>query len=108
MKILQLTYSLGFGGGERFVVDLSNELSKDNEVILVQILSNNNKLNAHYLLDVSKRIKYENLESKKGLSLGVLWKVFKIVRKNKPDIVHAHCSVLAIALAAMLYPKAKY
>lgn len=108
MKILQLTYSLGFGGGERFVVDLSNELSKDNEVILVQILSNNNKLNAHYLLDVSKRIKYENLESKKGLSLGVLWKVFKIVRKYKPDVVHAHCSLLAIALAAMLYPKAKY
>ena len=56
MKILQLTYSLTAGGGERFVVDLSNELSKNNEVILVQILSNNNKLNAHYLPDVSKRI----------------------------------------------------
>ena len=57
MKILQLTYSLSSGGGERFVVDLSNELSKENEVILVQILSNENKLNAHYLPDVSERIK---------------------------------------------------
>lgn len=96
------------GGGERFVVDLSNELSKDNEVILVQILSNNNKLNAHYLPDVSARIKYVNLESNKGLSLGVLWKVYRTITKYKPDVVHAHCSLLAIALAAMIYHKAKY
>ena len=108
MKILQLTYSLSSGGGERFVVDLSNELSKNNEVILVQILSNNNKLNAHYLPDVSKRIKYVNLESSKGLSLEVLWKVYRTIVKYKPDVVHAHCSLLALALAAIIYPKAKY
>lgn len=59
MKVLQLSYALSSGGG-RFVVDLSNELSKDHEVILVQILSNDNKLNAHYLPDVSERIKYVN------------------------------------------------
>lgn len=108
MKILQLTYSLTSGGGERFVVDLSNELSKNNEVILVQILSNNNKLNAHYLPDVSKRIKYVNLESSKGLSLEVLWKVYRTIVKYKPDVVHAHCSLLALALATIIYPKAKY
>ena len=108
MRILQLTYSLTSGGGERFVVDLSNELSKDNEVILVQILSNDNKLNAHYLPDVSKRIKYVNLNSDKGLSLSVLWAVYKLVRVYRPEVVHAHCSLLAIALAAILYPKAKY
>lgn len=108
MKILQLTYSLTSGGGEQFVVDLSNELSKNNEVILVQILSNNNKLNAHYLPDVSKRIKYVNLESSKGLSLEVLWKVYRTIVKYKPDVVHAHCSLLALALATIIYPKAKY
>lgn len=108
MKILQLTYSLSSGGGERFVVDLSNELSKENEVILVQILSNENKLNAHYLPDVSERIKYVNLESNKGLSLGVLWKVYRTIVKYKPDIVHAHCSLLTIALAALLYRRPGY
>ena len=34
MRILQIIYSLGSGGAERFVVDLSNEMSKEHEVYL--------------------------------------------------------------------------
>ena len=37
MKILQIIFSLSPGGAERFVVDLSNELSKNNDVILLTL-----------------------------------------------------------------------
>ena len=37
MKILQIVFSLGFGGAERFVVDLSNELSKNHDVTLLTL-----------------------------------------------------------------------
>lgn len=55
----------------RFVVDLSIELGKDNEVILVQILSNDNKLNVHYLPVVSERIKYVNAVVLPHMCVGV-------------------------------------
>lgn len=37
MKILEVTFSLSSGGAERFVVDLSNELSRTNDVTLLTL-----------------------------------------------------------------------
>ena len=37
MKILYITYSLSSGGAERFVVDLSNELSSTCDVVLLTL-----------------------------------------------------------------------
>ena len=38
MKIVEVITFLGSGGAERFIVDLSNELSKGNEVYLLTVL----------------------------------------------------------------------
>lgn len=108
MRILQLTYALTSGGGERFVVDLSNELCKHHEVYLVQILSNDNLANAHYLPDVDKCINYINLNSKRGLSWSVLYRVHKIIKQVAPDIVHVHCSLLTITLSAILNKRIRF
>ena len=37
MRILEVLFTLQSGGAERFVVDLSNEMSKANEVILLTL-----------------------------------------------------------------------
>ena len=37
MKIVEICFSLASGGAERFVVDLSNELNKENTVILQRL-----------------------------------------------------------------------
>ena len=108
MKILQITFSLSAGGAERFVADLSNELSKTNEVVIVQILSNDVKAHAHSLPDLSKKIKYINLGSKTHISLSVIIKIYKVVKKESPDIVHAHCTLMTLALASILCQKPKY
>ena len=108
MKILQLTFNLSSGGGERFVVDLSNELSLTEDVTLVQIQSNGDLANAHYLSDLSPRVQYINLGFKCGVSLGVLLKILHIIKKEKPDVVNAHCTLLPIALAVLLYRKPDY
>lgn len=108
MRILQITFSLSSGGGERFVVDLSNELSKTENVVLVQILSNDDMANAHYLPDLSSKVKYLNLGFKKGVSLGVLIELFCIIKKEKPDVVNAHCTLLPIVLASFFYRKPRY
>lgn len=108
MKILQITFALSSGGGERFVVDLSNELCKQHELTLVQIVSNNNPKNAHYLPDIGANINYINLNNKKGLSLKVLIDIYKTIKRVNPDVVHVHASLLTIALASVLLKKPKY
>ena len=108
MKIIQLTYSLSSGGGERFLVDLSNELCTDNEVFIIQILSNDNLGNSHYLPDLDSRITYLNLDCKSGVSFDVLGKVYKTIKRINPDVVHVHCSLLTIAMATLLFPRPKY
>lgn len=108
MKILQLTYSLKAGGGERFVADLSNELCKQNDVTLVQIQSNDDEQNAFYLPDIDSRIHYINLGCNKGISFRVFKKVHRIIKQVKPDVVHAHTSLIVLILAATFYRKAQY
>ncbi len=108
MKVLQITFNLSSGGGERFVVELSNELSKTNDVVLVQIQSNDDAHNAHYLPDLLQPIKYINLGFKEGASLGVIIKLLQVIKHERPDVVHAHCTLLPISLAALFYRYPRY
>lgn len=108
MKILQVTFNLSSGGGERFVVDLSNELSRSEEVVLVQIQSNEDPHNAHYLSELNSKVKYINLGFKEGASWGVMKAIYRTIKIESPDVVNAHCTLLPLAMAAVLYKKPVY
>ena len=108
MKILELHYSTSWAGAERFVIDLSNELSKKHEVILCIIEDDSNPQKSYYLKDVSKNIKYINLKCKSGLEWKSLWRIYKTIKKEKPDIVHTHTDALAIFLSTILIKGPKY
>lgn len=90
MKILQLTFTLASGGAERFTVDLCNELSKTNEVILVMV--KDEKVNAEnrlfYKFALSSRVKYVNLGMSDGFSLRTMWSIYTIIKSVNPDVVH--------------------
>lgn len=110
MKIIQISFTLSSGGAERFVVDLSNELNKnpDNQLIVLTTLDDSNPANRHYLSSLSSNIKYLNIKSRKSYSIKTLLEIYRIIKKEKPDIVHAHCHCLMIYLPAILYRKCKY
>lgn len=110
MKILQISYSLASGGAERFVVDLCNRLSlrDDDEVVLATICDENNPSNIHYLSDISHNVRFINLHCSSGLSIKSIWRLFKVIIKEKPDIVHAHCNLVMLYVPAFLYKKATY
>lgn len=108
MKILQISYSLTSGGGERFVVDLSNELSKNNEVILLTIVDDTPVQNRHYLSDLSAKVQYLNIKAKSGLHIKSFFKVYKAIKRIKPDIVHSHCTMLQLYLPALFLRKFCY
>lgn len=93
MKILQITFGLASGGAERFVVDLSNELSKTNDVTLLTL--KDDKVDAEnrnfYKFDLSPRVKYTNLRLGDGpLHPSYPGKICKAIKEIAPDIVHFH------------------
>lgn len=92
MKILQITFTLSSGGGERLVVDLSNELSKTNDVTLLTLKDDSVDVENRnfYKFDLSSRVKYMNLGLGDGFHLSYPWKIYKAIRRINPDIVHIH------------------
>ena len=109
MKILQLSFTLSSGGAERFVVDLCNHFAEntDNEIVLV-ITNEANERNTHYRQELSANVRFLSLGCKSGLTMKSFWRVFQIIRKEKPDVVHAHCQLLLLLLPALFFPKIKF
>lgn len=86
MKILEIVYGLASGGEERFVVDLSNELSKTEDVYLLVLKD----VDRFYASQLSPRIKVYYANFPVGFSISQIWSVYKIVKTLSPDVVHMH------------------
>ena len=101
MKILQLALTLGSGGAERIAVGLCNRFAEnqDDEIILVSILDDAIQRNNHYFKDLSPRVRFINLHCNSGLQPKAIWRVFKIIKRERPDLVHCHTLV-----ALLLFP----
>lgn len=107
MKILEYIPQLGIGGAERFCLDLSNELAKDNEVILC--VSHSIPELSHYLKELSSRVRIICFYKSKGIDLRLPFRVLRLIKQEKPDIVHTHLmSLVYTALSAIVYRKVKY
>lgn len=106
MKIVEVIFYLQAGGAERFIVDLSNELSKDNEVTLLTLKDDSIETakRQFYKSELSSRVTYKNLGLPKGYNLKMLWQTYRAIKSEKPDIVHLHVAgvplycILAIVL----------
>lgn len=102
MRILEILCTLGSGGAERFVVDLSNELSRSQEVILLTVKDDLLPGNSFYLHDLSSQVRHISAGRRGRMSLGDIVAVYRIVRQLKPEIVHIHGSAARFAALAVL------
>ena len=100
MKIIQITNSLGNGGAEKFMVELSNELSKRNDVLICTVKPNEDWMIQSHRVNTS--VKNNCLYWTKKYSFNNFISLFRYVKKEKPDIVHVHASVIAIYL--LIFP----
>ena len=92
MKILEVVFNLRPGGAERFAVDLSNELSKANEVTLMALKDDSvePERDLFYASELTDRVTYKNVGIGKGCSVHTVVKIHKAIKKEKADIVHLH------------------
>lgn len=89
MKILEVIPSLNSGGAERFVVDLSNLLVRENEVCLISLYELEGPYK-FYLADLNKKVKLISLNKKTGFDISVIKKIQNVINDFKPDVVHSH------------------
>lgn len=105
MRIVEIITFLGSGGAERFMVDLSNELSKGNEVYLLTILDDKKDIEIRnfYRDAIDDRVKYINLGLPNGVSYSSQVAVKKAIERLNPDAVHFHmlCSLTYSAWATL-------
>ena len=104
MKIIQLYTDLRLGGVERFVLDLCQELARlGHEVILATTWSDAydemTVLNGEQPL--FRRIHFGKAES--GRSAGIIWKINRLIWKEKPDVVHTHLFTLGYMLPSVFF-----
>ena len=101
MKIIEYIPQLGSGGAERFTVDLCNELSKRHEVILC--LSHSLESCGFYKDEISQRVRVINFNKRKGFDWRLPFRVYKLIREERPDVVHTHLmAIVYTALSALL------
>jgi len=96
MKILQIVHSLGIGGAEKFAVELSNELSNNNEVVLCSVKPIEGWMNPAKSIGANVKTEVLGIESK--FSFGLLSSLYSLIKRNKPDVVHVHSSLLVFYL----------
>lgn len=109
MKILEVIPDLNCGGAENLLVGLSNELvsSKNTDVTILTLypIKGDNFL----VRKLSPKIKAVSLNKRKGVDLGIIFKVYKYIKNNKFDIAHFHLNAITYSiLSAILYRKCKY
>ena len=109
MRILEIIPSLSSGGAERFVTDLSNELSKNNEIYVVTLFPLTDEYN-FYLNEISSNIKVISLNKCRGFSLRVIFKLLFLIGKLKPNVVHTHIGTLEYVFLANIlkYHKCRF
>ena len=110
MKILLLTSSLGGGGAERIAISLCNRFAanKNDEIVLVSILDDSVPGNVLYKNDLSPQVRHINLHGKTGLEPKAIWRLFRIIGSERPDIVHCHVSATSLLLPVIFFGDIQY
>lgn len=108
MRILECIHSLQPGGAERLLVDLSNEFSLNNEVIVLTLKNRDSRNENFYKHEITARVKFISLGLEDGFKISYLFKVYSIIKLIKPDVVHIHCILQYLILSILFYRKCLY
>lgn len=97
MKILYFLTTLKIGGAEKFCIDLCNQQSKlpNNEIFLCILSSINEE--KPFINDIASNIKVISLNKRGGYSIKVIYSIYVLLLKIKPDVIHLNGTSLVYA-----------
>ena len=88
MRIVEVIPQLSSGGGERFVVDLCNDLSKQHDVMLIVFFDGGE--NSFYASEICDRVKVVSMHKKPGVDFMLPFRLRRVIHSFHPDVVHSH------------------
>ena len=98
MKIMQVIPYFCFGGAEIMCENLTYALKNAGQEVFAVSLYHDRTPIARRMEEAGIRIVY--LDKKLGLDLSMVPKLIKIIRRERPDVVHSHLNIIKYAAAA--------
>lgn len=103
LKILQIIPNLGLGGAEIMVENLSAALKDYGFTVGVVSLYD-------YHSAITERLENQNitvyyLGKKKGPDIGIIFRLYKLFKEEKPDVVHTHLYTTPYVIPAAIFAK---
>lgn len=93
LKILEIIPTLGGGGAEKMVLDLSEGLqSRGHDVLVVSLYDKAHATDNRISFALNNDIKIRYLNKKAGFDLCTLLELKRLIKIENPDIVHTHLS----------------
>lgn len=105
MKVIQIMPEFGLAGAETMCENLTVELVKKGVDVVVVSLYN-------YHSAITDRLEKQNikicyLNKKPGLDLSIIIKLYRLFKKEKPDVIHTHRYVMQYAVPAAILARVK-
>lgn len=104
MKIIHILPNLHTGGGEKFAIDLSNELNKNGHEVIICVLDKLAK-DLNLLKMVNPNVKVISLNKTSSFSFKTMLNLYSFVKKEKPDVIHTHLRALIYSIFVILFTK---
>lgn len=108
MKIIELIPNLSTGGGEKFVIDLSNafvDAGHECSIVTLYEPSTDDVLRQY----VKASVYTDSLNKQPGADFRCMFRVAKYIKQTTPDVVHAHlAAIMYVLVAALICPKVKF
>ena len=99
LRILYLIDSLATGGAERMAVRIANLMAPYHQVHLIPT-----RKEGLFKKDVDEKVHYHFLAKKSAWDISAFWRLYRYIKKNKIQIVHAHStSVYMVLLLKKLF-----
>jgi len=106
MKILHIIPSLHGGGAEKFAIDICNELSKGDEVVVCSMYKVTKDM--FMVKSLHENIKLVTLDKRLGFSPSMFIKVYKTIKAEKPDVVNTHMNAFFYSSLAIIFSKIRF
>ena len=87
---MHLIGSLTKGGAERFVVDLCNELAKDERYEVSLLSLRDNDIEKGFRKEINDRVRYLSFDKGPGVNFFVMFRLTSWLLTEKPDFLHTH------------------
>lgn len=108
MRIIECIHALEPGGAQRLLVDLSNELGNTDEVIVLTLKNRSELKEDFYLKQISRKVRFLSLNLSDGFHPLYPIRIYNMIKRLHPDVVHIHCIVQYFLLAILFYRKCCY